>query len=58
MRLILETRTELLTRTRTKEAQEVYEKALFYDRSNPDIYYNVSLLLTGGAALSIHFGRS
>jgi hypothetical protein len=27
---------------RTKEAQEVYEKALFYDRNNPDIYYNVS----------------
>lgn len=25
----------------TKEAQEVYEKALFYDRNNPDIYYNV-----------------
>lgn len=28
---------------RTKEAQEVYEKALFYDRNNPDIYYNVSI---------------
>jgi hypothetical protein len=28
--------------SRTKEAQEVYEKALFYDRNNPDIYYNVS----------------
>jgi len=28
---------------RTKEAQEVYERALFYDSSNPDIYYNVSL---------------
>ena len=27
---------------RTKEAQEVYEKALFYDSTNPDIYYNVS----------------
>lgn len=26
---------------RTKEAQEVYERALFYDSSNPDIYYNV-----------------
>lgn len=30
---------------RTKEAQEVYERALFYDSSNPDIYYNVSGLL-------------
>ncbi len=29
---------------RTKEAQEVYERALFYDSSNPDIYYNVSFL--------------
>ncbi len=29
---------------RTKEAQEVYEKALFYDRNNPDIYYNVCYL--------------
>jgi protein O-mannosyl-transferase len=27
---------------RTKEAQEVYERALFYDSNNPDIYYNVS----------------
>lgn len=29
---------------RTKEAQEVYERALFYDSNNPDIYYNVSSL--------------
>lgn len=28
---------------RTKEAQEVYERALFYDSTNPDIYYNVSM---------------
>ncbi|KAL1459084.1 hypothetical protein WDU94_011093, partial [Cyamophila willieti] len=32
----------LLKLNRTKEAQEVYERALFYDSSNPDIYYNVS----------------
>ncbi|KXJ80240.1 hypothetical protein RP20_CCG025986 [Aedes albopictus] len=25
---------------RTKEAQEVYERALLYDSTNPDIYYN------------------
>jgi hypothetical protein len=30
---------------RTKEAQEVYERALFYDSNNPDIYYNVSIKL-------------
>ena len=33
----------LLLPHRTKEAQEVYEKALFYDRNNPDIYYNVNV---------------
>jgi len=32
----------LLKLNRTKEAQEVYERALFYDTDNPDIYYNVS----------------
>lgn len=32
----------LLKLNRTKEAQEVYERALFYDSNNPDIYYNVS----------------
>lgn len=31
----------LLKLNRTKEAQEVYERALFYDSNNPDIYYNV-----------------
>lgn len=31
----------LLKLNRTKEAQEVYERALFYDNNNPDIYYNV-----------------
>lgn len=33
----------LLKLNRTKEAQEVYERALFYDTDNPDIYYNVSV---------------
>jgi len=31
----------LIKLNRTKEAQEVYEKALQLDNSNPDIYYNV-----------------
>lgn len=35
----------LLKLNRTKEAQEVYERALFYDSNNPDIYYNVSICL-------------
>lgn len=34
----------LLKLNRTKEAQEVYERALFYDSNNPDIYYNVICL--------------
>ena len=34
----------LLKLNRTKEAQEVYEQALFYDSNNPDIYYNVCTL--------------
>ncbi|KAK4291228.1 hypothetical protein Pmani_035932 [Petrolisthes manimaculis] len=29
----------------TKEAQEVYERALFYDSTNPDIYYNLGVVL-------------
>jgi len=33
----------LIKLNRTKEAQEVYERALFYDSNNPDIYYNVSI---------------
>lgn len=33
----------LLKLNRTKEAQQVYEKALFFDSTNPDIYYNVSI---------------
>lgn len=33
----------LIKLNRTKEAQEVYERALLYDSNNPDIYYNVSL---------------
>jgi tetratricopeptide (TPR) repeat protein len=32
----------LIKMNRTREAQEVYEKALQFDSSNPDIYYNVS----------------
>jgi tetratricopeptide (TPR) repeat protein len=32
----------LIKLNRTKEAQEVYERALLYDSANPDIYYNVS----------------
>lgn len=32
----------LIKLNRTKEAQEVYERALLYDKGNPDIYYNVS----------------
>lgn len=35
----------LIKLNRTKEAQEVYERALFYDSNNPDIYYNVSIEL-------------
>ena len=34
----------LIKLNRTKEAQEVYERALLYDSSNPDIYYNVSTI--------------
>jgi len=34
----------LIKLNRTKEAQEVYERALLYDSSNPDIYYNVSIM--------------
>lgn len=33
----------LLKLNKTKEAQQVYERALFYDSTNPDIYYNVSV---------------
>ena len=33
----------LIKLNRTKEAQEVYERALFYDSNNPDIYYNVRI---------------
>lgn len=33
----------LIKLNRTKEAQEVYERALLYDSNNPDIYYNVCL---------------
>lgn len=35
----------LIKLNRTKEAQEVYERALLYDSSNPDIYYNVSTFI-------------
>lgn len=33
----------LIKLNRTKDAQEVYERALLYDSTNPDIYYNVSI---------------
>lgn len=36
----------LIKLNRTKEAQEVYERALLYDSNNPDIYYNVSSIFT------------
>lgn len=32
----------LIKLNRTRDAQEVYERALLYDSTNPDIYYNVS----------------
>lgn len=35
----------LIKLNRTKEAQEVYERALLYDSNNPDIYYNVSIFI-------------
>lgn len=33
----------LIKLNRTKDAQEVYERALLYDSTNPDIYYNVCM---------------
>lgn len=36
----------LLKLNKTKEAQQVYERALFYDSTNPDIYYNVSVFFS------------
>lgn len=38
----------LIKLNRTKEAQEVYERALFYDSNNPDIYYNVNTKFFNG----------
>ncbi|CAG2109221.1 unnamed protein product [Medioppia subpectinata] len=35
----------LIRMNRTREAQEVYEKALQFDSSNPDIYYNLGVVL-------------
>lgn len=35
----------LIRLNRTKEAQEVFERALKYDNDNPDIHYNVSVNL-------------
>ncbi|CAG0917867.1 unnamed protein product [Notodromas monacha] len=41
-----------LTSSPTREAQEVYERALFYDSNNPDIYYNLGVVfLEQGKAL-------
>lgn len=34
----------LIKLNRSKEAQEVFERALRYDNDNPDIHYNVSLI--------------
>ena len=35
----------LIKLNRTKEAQEVYERALAYDNTNADIYYNLGVVL-------------
>ncbi|CAG0879705.1 unnamed protein product [Darwinula stevensoni] len=43
---------DFLLALRTREAQEVYERALFYDSKNPDIYYNLGVVfLEQGKAL-------
>lgn len=39
----------LIKLNRTKDAQEVYERALLYDSTNPDIYYNVSICSNSAA---------
>lgn len=44
----------LIKLNRTKEAQEVYERALLYDSTNPDIYYNVSDALELTNRCNIH----
>lgn len=48
----------LIKLNRTKEAQEVYERALFYDSNNPDIYYNVSIELLIYIYNQIHYAHS
>ena len=35
----------LMRMNRSKEAQEQYERALMYDSENPDIYYNLGVVL-------------
>ena len=35
----------LIKLNRTKEAQEVYERALAFDSTNADIYYNLGVVL-------------
>lgn len=45
----------LIKLNRTKEAQEVYERALLYDSNNPDIYYNVSMSLCNISLLTFLF---
>ena len=35
----------LIKLNRTKEAQEVYERALSFDSTNADIYYNLGVVL-------------
>lgn len=50
----------LIKLNRTKEAQEVYERALLYDSNNPDIYYNVSVNSCNpyGIVSFLRFGKS
>lgn len=45
----------LLKLNRTKEAQQVYEKALFFDSTNPDIYYNVSIFFSAYSSKLFYF---
>lgn len=45
----------LIKLNRTKEAQEVYERALFYDSNNPDIYYNVNIDYSNIREIRLYF---
>lgn len=44
----------LIKLNRTKDAQEVYERALLYDSTNPDIYYNVSNFFPSNLIYILH----